>query len=81
MGSRHSGRQAGWAEEACFEDFLRVEGQAVKRNPSVTPSVWTPGQIIAARPTLQPVLDAVTGTLQRYGLVGQNDQTGKVLAR
>ena len=45
------------------------------------PAKWTARQIIAARPALKPVLEAVTGTLDGYGLIRQNNQTGEALAR
>jgi hypothetical protein len=45
------------------------------------PSEWTTQQIIQARPPIEPVFGAVTGTLDRYGLIRQNDQTGETLAR
>jgi hypothetical protein len=42
---------------------------------------WTTYQIEKARPTLQPVLTSLIGTLQRHGLIQQFDDTPGILAR
>jgi hypothetical protein len=42
---------------------------------------WSAEQIIQARPTLRLVLPSLIGTLQRHGLVVQNDETPGALAK
>jgi hypothetical protein len=42
--------------------------------------IWTTGLIETVRPSLQPVLTSLIGTLQRHGLIVQRDNTATVLA-
>jgi hypothetical protein len=42
--------------------------------------IWTAVQIGQARPELRPVVTSLIGTLERYGLAVQNDDTAAVLA-
>lgn len=46
-----------------------------------TKSVWTARQIEFVRPTLAPALSALIGTLERRGLIEQNDNTAEALTR
>jgi hypothetical protein len=54
-------------------DFT-VNGWAVGKR------IWTTNLIEAARPSLQPVLTSLIGTLQRHGLIVQHDNTATALA-
>jgi hypothetical protein len=42
---------------------------------------WTLGQIAYTRPNLAPIAPSLLGTLQRHGLVIQNDKTGEAIEK
>lgn len=43
--------------------------------------IWLPGDIVAVRPALRPVLPSLLGTLQRHGLAAQSDDPGDPFGR
>jgi hypothetical protein len=43
--------------------------------------IWLPGDIIAARPSLRPVLPSLLGTLHRHGLAALSDNPGDPFGR
>jgi hypothetical protein len=66
----------------CRWDRLVTERGALRVDPTDNEhSEWTVLEMKAALPSLEPVLGSVLATLERYGLIEQNDSTAEALAK